>query len=98
MGFFGWVVASYSVGQAISSPLFGLWSQRTRSTRFPIVAGLLITALGNLLYALLPTIGDFHTRWLMAVSRFLVGFGSGAALSVRSISVIKERWGFFELM
>ena len=31
--FFGFVIASYSVGQAVSSPFFGYWNQKTKGTR-----------------------------------------------------------------
>lgn len=75
--FYGYVIASYSVMQAIASPLFGYWNQKTKSTKRPVIAGLLIGACGNLLYGLLPTIGG-PSKWLMIVARCMVGIGSGS--------------------
>ncbi len=75
--FYGFVISSFSFGQMLSSPLFGYWNQKTKSTRYPVMFGMMITSVGNLLYALLPTIGGSNSKWLMLVARFLVGLGSG---------------------
>jgi ceroid-lipofuscinosis MFS transporter 7 len=76
LSFYGFVIASFSFGQMLSSPLFGYWSQRTKSTKYPVMFGMMLTSVGNVLYALLPTIGD-NSKWLMLVARFIVGLGSG---------------------
>jgi ceroid-lipofuscinosis MFS transporter 7 len=76
LDFFGYVIAIYSIGQMFSSPLFGYWNQRTKSTKWPVLVGLTISSCGNLLYGLLPTIGT-HVQLLMMIARFMVGFGSG---------------------
>jgi ceroid-lipofuscinosis MFS transporter 7 len=75
--FYGFVIASFSFGQMLASPAFGYWSQRTRSTKYPVVFGMLITSVGNALYALLPNIGGAKSKWFMLVARFFVGIGSG---------------------
>lgn len=73
--FFGWTTASYSVGSTISTFLFGLWNQKTMSTKYPASFGNFLMALGNLLYGLLPTIGA--KKWSMLAARFIIGLGSG---------------------
>uniref|UniRef100_A0A914VZ74 Major facilitator superfamily (MFS) profile domain-containing protein n=1 Tax=Plectus sambesii TaxID=2011161 RepID=A0A914VZ74_9BILA len=83
LGFFGFVIASYSVGQAVSSPIFGFWNQKTKGTRRPVMSGMVLTILGNLIYALLPTFSD-NRKWIMMFARFLVGFGSGVVGVLRA--------------
>uniref|UniRef100_A0A0N5AKZ4 MFS domain-containing protein n=1 Tax=Syphacia muris TaxID=451379 RepID=A0A0N5AKZ4_9BILA len=76
LSFVGYITACFSLGMSISSPLFGFWSQKSRSTKYPTCCGLILTAIGNLLYALLPTI-NHQVKWLMLVARVFVGFGTG---------------------
>ena len=47
---FGWIIAIYSVGQIISAPLFGYWSNRIRQVRTPLYVGLALMFAGNLCY------------------------------------------------
>ncbi|VDD85750.1 unnamed protein product [Enterobius vermicularis] len=76
LGFVGIITACFSLGMSLSSPLFGFWSQKSRSTKGPTACGLILTAVGNLLYALLPTI-KYEVKWFMLVARIFVGFGTG---------------------
>uniref|UniRef100_A0A914ZQT8 Major facilitator superfamily (MFS) profile domain-containing protein n=1 Tax=Parascaris univalens TaxID=6257 RepID=A0A914ZQT8_PARUN len=75
-GFLGIIVAVFSIGQTLASPLFGLWSQKAHNTKFPASFGLCLSALGHLLYALLPTIKS-NAKWFMLLARILTGVGSG---------------------
>lgn len=73
--FLGWVVAAYSLGQMIASPLFGLWSNY-RPRKEPLVCSIVINLSANIYYAYayLPTKDNkFH----MLMSRAFVGFGAG---------------------
>ncbi|KAG7273420.1 hypothetical protein CRUP_023645 [Coryphaenoides rupestris] len=91
--FLGWVVAAYSLGQMVASPLFGLWSNH-RPRREPLVCSLLINILANIYYAYvdLPPSGN---RFHMLAARALVGFGAGNVAVVRSYvagaTSLKER-------
>lgn len=93
--FLGWVVAAYSLGQMIASPLFGLWSNY-RPRREPLVCSILINLSANIYYAYvyLPKTGN---KYHMLVSRALVGFGAGNVAVVRSYvagaTSLKERTG-----
>ncbi|GMS80006.1 hypothetical protein PENTCL1PPCAC_2181, partial [Pristionchus entomophagus] len=92
--FLGWIIAAYSVGQAIASPLFGIWNQRTMSTRYPVALGLVFCIIGNAIYGILPTFAS-GIKWIMLVSRFIIGFGSGNYAVLRSYtasaSVARDR-------
>lgn len=72
--FYGAIVAIYSAGQFLGSPIFGFWSNHAPA-RLVIVVSLFISAIGNVLYGFvgnLPAPG-----WMMLLSRFLVGLGAG---------------------
>ncbi|KAM9335261.1 major facilitator superfamily domain-containing protein 8 [Symphorus nematophorus] len=91
--FLGWVVAAYSLGQMLASPLFGLWSNH-RPRREPLVCSIFINLSANIYYAYayLPrTNNKFH----MLMSRAFVGFGAGNVAVVRSYvagaTSLKER-------
>lgn len=91
--FLGWVVAAYSLGQMVASPLFGLWSNH-RPRREPLVCSLLINISANVYYAYVdrpPSGNRFH----MLAARALVGFGAGNVAVVRSYvagaTSLKER-------
>ncbi|XP_036407861.1 major facilitator superfamily domain-containing protein 8 [Megalops cyprinoides] len=91
--FLGWVVAAYSLGQMVASPLFGLWSNHRPRTE-PLVCSIVINVVANILYAyvyLLPS----HNKYYMLVARAFVGFGAGNVAVVRSYvagaTSLKER-------
>ena len=74
----GLVVAGYSVGQLISSPLLGYWSDR-RPMREPIILALLLNTIANLAYCYagaLPSGGEY----LVIAARVLVGACAGESM------------------
>uniref|UniRef100_A0A3Q2YMW5 Major facilitator superfamily domain containing 8 n=1 Tax=Hippocampus comes TaxID=109280 RepID=A0A3Q2YMW5_HIPCM len=91
--FLGWVVAAYSLGQMVASPLFGLWSNYRRR-REPLVCSIFINLSANIYYAYasLPSTGD---KYHILISRAFVGFGAGNVAVVRSYvagaTSLKER-------
>uniref|UniRef100_A0A8C2GEA4 Major facilitator superfamily domain containing 8 n=1 Tax=Cyprinus carpio TaxID=7962 RepID=A0A8C2GEA4_CYPCA len=91
--FLGWVVAAYSLGQMVASPLFGLWSNH-RPRREPLVCSIFINVSANIYYAyvyLPPSYNKIH----MLLARTLVGIGAGNVAVVRSYvagaTSLKER-------
>ncbi|KAJ8007997.1 hypothetical protein DPEC_G00100160 [Dallia pectoralis] len=80
--FLGWVVAAYSLGQMLASPLFGLWSNH-RPRREPLACSIFINLAANVYYAYvyLPT---SENKYHMLAARALVGFGAGNVAVVRS--------------
>ncbi|XP_005991354.1 major facilitator superfamily domain-containing protein 8 [Latimeria chalumnae] len=80
--FLGWVVAAYSLGQMVASPLFGLWSNyRPRSE--PLIVSILINVAANILYMYVQ-VPQVHNKYYMLIARTFVGFGSGNVAIVRS--------------
>ncbi|XP_075785997.1 major facilitator superfamily domain-containing protein 8 isoform X2 [Pelodiscus sinensis] len=91
--FLGWIIASYSLGQMIASPLFGLWSNY-RPRREPLVVSIAISVAANCLYAYVHLPAS-HNKYYMLIARALVGFGAGNVAVVRSYisgaTSLKER-------
>ncbi|PNJ83901.1 MFSD8 isoform 11, partial [Pongo abelii] len=71
--FLGWVIASYSLGQMVASPVFGLWSNY-RPRKEPLIVSILISVAANCLYAYLH-IPASHNKYYMLVARGLLGIG-----------------------
>ncbi|KAK3100140.1 hypothetical protein FSP39_015244 [Pinctada imbricata] len=90
----GWVVASYSLGQLVASPLFGAVANKFGRSREPLVVSIIINIAANLLYAYLEDIKSYHVFFLI-LARSLIGFGAGNVAVVRSYvsgaTTIKER-------
>ncbi|XP_020637169.3 major facilitator superfamily domain-containing protein 8 isoform X1 [Pogona vitticeps] len=80
--FLGWIIASYSIGQMVASPLFGAWSNY-RPRREPLVVSTAISVAANCLYAYVH-LPAAHNKYYMLVARTLVGFGAGNVAVVRS--------------
>lgn len=75
--FLGYINAAYSLGGAISNPLFGYWSNRLGGhVRLPITTALCMMSLGNSLYFLVASL-PVNAGWTMLLARFLTGCGSG---------------------
>uniref|UniRef100_A0AC35UH80 MFS domain-containing protein n=1 Tax=Rhabditophanes sp. KR3021 TaxID=114890 RepID=A0AC35UH80_9BILA len=81
---FGICVACFSLGQTIGSPVFGIYSSKTKSTKNPVCVGLCFVICGNFMYSLLPSVPDSMINSFMIFSRLLVGFGSGTTGVLRS--------------
>nr|BAB28676.1 unnamed protein product [Mus musculus] len=80
--FLGWVIASYSLGQMVASPLFGLWSNY-RPRKEPLIVSISISGAANCLYAYVH-VPTAHNKYYMLIARGLVGFGAGNVAVVRS--------------
>lgn len=76
--FLGWVVASYSFGQLIASPVLGVWADH-RPTREPLIVATLFNIVFNVVYSYCGAFGGGVAGWMMILSRTLVGFGAGLA-------------------
>ncbi|XP_029944128.1 major facilitator superfamily domain-containing protein 8 [Salarias fasciatus] len=91
--FLGWVVAAYSLGQMVASPIFGWWSN-SRPSKEPLVCSIFLNLSANIYYAYayLPMT---HNKFHVLVSRAFVGFGAGNVAVARSYvagaTSLKER-------
>ncbi|XP_064404673.1 major facilitator superfamily domain-containing protein 8-like isoform X2 [Halichondria panicea] len=94
--FLGWVIASYSFGQLVASPLFGFWADK-RPTREPLLVAIVINVVFSLLYCYCGAIPSGVSGYIIIVSRAMVGFGAAVAAIVRSYvseaTTEKERTG-----
>uniref|UniRef100_A0A0N5BDC9 MFS domain-containing protein n=1 Tax=Strongyloides papillosus TaxID=174720 RepID=A0A0N5BDC9_STREA len=73
--FFGYVVGAYSIGVMIFSPLFGYWSNRVGSIKYPLYAALISQLIGNIIYFNLENFSFGNKYWLF-ISRIFIGIGS----------------------
>ncbi|XP_044537160.1 major facilitator superfamily domain-containing protein 8 isoform X6 [Gracilinanus agilis] len=101
--FLGWIIASYSLGQMVASPLFGLWSNY-RPRKEPLVISIFISVAANCLYAYVH-VPPSHNKYYMLVARALVGFGAAnpeevhdAQGSIDQVAVITTNILFFIIL
>ncbi|XP_077984078.1 major facilitator superfamily domain-containing protein 8-like [Glandiceps talaboti] len=80
--FLGWLVAAFSLGQLVASPLFGLCSNYV-TPKWPVAFTLVIGIFANILYGY---VAAFHTNngVIMMVSRVFVGISAGNNAVARS--------------
>ncbi|KAF3818644.1 hypothetical protein GH733_012061, partial [Mirounga leonina] len=70
--FLGWVIASFSLGQMVASPIFGLWSNY-RPRKEPLIVSIFISVAANCLYAYVHVPAS-HNKYYMLVARGLTCF------------------------
>ena len=70
--FLSYVVAGFSAGRFIGSLLFGYWYNK-RGPKEALLVALAISIIGNFMYSF----GPITNKWIVFISRVLVGFGSG---------------------
>ncbi|XP_062349962.1 major facilitator superfamily domain-containing protein 8 isoform X4 [Cinclus cinclus] len=93
--FLGWIIASYSIGQMVASPLFGLWSNY-RPRREPLVISTAISVAANCLYAYVH-VPHSHNKYYMLTARALVGFGAVFQTCFTLIGEEGVTWKFLRL-
>ena len=74
----GVVVASFSLGQLLGSPVFGYWANR-RQSKEPVVVSCILALVGNCMYGYSGSLSEhniFNAITMMS-ARFIVGFGAG---------------------
>lgn len=78
--FLGFIVAAFSFGQLLTSPLIGAWSNY-RPIKEPLIITLIISISGNLFYSYAEAF-DNDGKWVLVFSRFVMGLGSGVWLYI----------------
>uniref|UniRef100_A0A183C7Z9 MFS domain-containing protein n=1 Tax=Globodera pallida TaxID=36090 RepID=A0A183C7Z9_GLOPA len=95
VGFFGLVIAMYSVSQIIASPILGIWSNRIGKLKPPLIFCNLTMFVGNFMYFLVELFPTEQTRYVMVISRFIAGIGWAQVGLLKSFassaSVTKDR-------
>ncbi|XP_076829344.1 major facilitator superfamily domain-containing protein 8 isoform X2 [Brachyhypopomus gauderio] len=74
--FLGLGLSSFSFSGLVSGPLFGRWSDKSRTTKTIILYSIIFEIVGNFMYF----IG--YSKWLLLSSRLVAGVGTGAASSI----------------
>uniref|UniRef100_A0A667WII2 SPX domain-containing membrane protein At4g11810-like n=1 Tax=Myripristis murdjan TaxID=586833 RepID=A0A667WII2_9TELE len=74
--FLGLGLSAFSLSGLLSGPLFGHWSDRTRTTKNIILFANLFEIVGNFMYFM------GYSKWLLLSSRLVAGIGTGAGSSI----------------
>ncbi|VDM38077.1 unnamed protein product [Toxocara canis] len=72
--FYGFMTASYSLGAALSAPLFGYWSNKMRQIKIPAIVGLLIMLTSNLCFMLIELVPK-NRKYFLLIARLGHGVG-----------------------
>ncbi|TMW62550.1 hypothetical protein Poli38472_005168 [Pythium oligandrum] len=98
--FMGFLTSLFSGGRFVSSLLFGWLSDRVSFKTMYYVSAI-FAILGNLLY-ILPHSPVIHSKTLLAVSRFLVGFGAGnrsvCRANIAALTRVDQRLQYFTML
>ncbi|GAA6101170.1 major facilitator superfamily domain-containing protein 8 [Tachysurus ichikawai] len=91
--FLGLGLSAFSFSGLVTGPIFGRWSDKTRTTKSIILFSNLFEIVGNFMYF----IG--YSKWLLLSSRLVAGIGAGAGSSIFGFltwtTVPEERAGVF---
>ncbi|XP_037312970.2 major facilitator superfamily domain-containing protein 8 [Pungitius pungitius] len=74
--FLGLGLSAFSLSGLLTGPLFGLWSDRSQTTKSIVLFSNLFEIAGNFMYF----IG--YSKWLLISSRLVAGVGAGAGSSI----------------
>lgn len=72
-------MAAYPLGQMLFSPLIGYWGNNIKSVHLPMYVTIGLFCLASAMYSCLDAFPSDSVKYVMALSRFLVGVGSGMA-------------------
>ncbi|EYC25061.1 hypothetical protein Y032_0012g1678 [Ancylostoma ceylanicum] len=75
--FIGLIMAVSGVGEAVAAPILGYWTNRTGVVIPPLVASVVMSIVGNVIYMCLNNVPVPLRKCGLLVSRFLNGAGSG---------------------
>ncbi|KAM8727372.1 major facilitator superfamily domain-containing protein 8 [Acanthopagrus schlegelii] len=74
--FLGLGLSAFSLSALLTGPLFGFWSDRSKTTKSIVLFSNLFEIAGNFMYF----IG--YSKWLLLCSRLVAGVGAGAGSSI----------------
>ena len=80
---YGWIVAAFSFGQLVGSPIMGFWANY-RSVKEPMFVSLTIFSIASLFYSYCDVFPPAIAPWAMMASRFFIGIGAGNVSVVRA--------------
>ncbi|KAK5869780.1 hypothetical protein PBY51_024471 [Eleginops maclovinus] len=74
--FLGLALSAFSLSGLLTGPLFGHWSDKTRTTKKIILFANVFEIIGNFMYFM------GYSKWLLLSSRLVAGIGTGAGSSI----------------
>ncbi|KAK9979774.1 hypothetical protein ABG768_013187 [Culter alburnus] len=74
--FLGLGLSAFSFSGLVSGPMFGHWSDKTRTTKTIILFSNVFEIVGNFMYFM------GYSKWLLLSSRLVAGIGAGAGSSI----------------
>ncbi|CAI5641762.1 major facilitator superfamily domain-containing protein 8 isoform X1 [Oreochromis niloticus] len=91
--FLGLGLSAFSLSALVTGPLFGIWSDRSKTTKSIVLFSNVFEIVGNFMYF----IG--YSKWLLLCSRIVAGIGAGAGSSIFGFltrsTIPEERAGIF---
>ncbi|MED6249631.1 hypothetical protein ATANTOWER_017280 [Ataeniobius toweri] len=91
--FLGLGLSAFSLSALLTGPLFGVWSDRSKTTKSIILFSNIFEIAGNFMYFL------GYSKWLLLCSRLVAGIGAGAGSSIFGFltrsTLPEERAGIF---
>ncbi|XP_008431499.1 major facilitator superfamily domain-containing protein 8 [Poecilia reticulata] len=91
--FLGLGLSAFSLSALLTGPLFGVWSDRSKTTKSIILFSNLFEIAGNFMYFM------GYSKWLLLCSRLVAGVGAGAGSSIFGFltrsTLPEERAGIF---
>ncbi|VDK52057.1 unnamed protein product [Anisakis simplex] len=85
--FYGFMTASYSLGAALSAPLFGYWSNKMKQIKLPAVTGIVVMFMSNLCFMFIEFIPT-NRKYFLLLARLGHGIGIGASILLQTYSAI----------
>ncbi|CAF1544679.1 unnamed protein product [Rotaria magnacalcarata] len=84
--FLGWLVAAFSIGQLIASPIIGYIANRTDNNKLLLVLSTALIVVANILYAYIQSINNLvvSNKWWIMLARFIMGIGAANSTIMRS--------------
>jgi MFS family permease len=78
------LVASFSIGQLIASPLIGYIANRTDRNKEPLAVSTALIVVANILYAYVQSFNNaiVSNKWWIMLARFIMGMGAGKCVCV----------------
>ncbi|TKR67956.1 hypothetical protein L596_024024 [Steinernema carpocapsae] len=75
--FIGYIMAFSGVGEALSAPIFGCWSNKANRVNPPLLTSIAMSLFANALFLSLNGLPEISRKYALLVSRFFAGAGSG---------------------
>ncbi|MFH4981356.1 hypothetical protein AB6A40_008065 [Gnathostoma spinigerum] len=88
--FYGFMTAAYSIGVALSSPFFGMWSNRMKELKVPALFGMAVMIASNLCYIFVEFAPLLYRRYVLLTARSATGISAGVMTLMYTYPVISS--------